>query len=92
MSYNDYDDDDDMAFDDNDPEVIEAKAAAEVAILEARSKLHPNAQATYAVLDSLSDLLLKFGCLLVVGVAAFAALIIVISLFAPQIFRYFFGS
>jgi hypothetical protein len=70
-------------YDDDHPEVIKAKAEAKARVMEARAKLHPAAQAIYALWDSFSDLIGQIGCLLII-------LIIVLAIFAPQIINSLF--
>lgn len=72
-------------FDDDDPEVIRAKAEAKAKLLEARAKLRPVAQVLYTFLDGVGDILHDLGCLLII-------LIIIIGLFAPQLFKLILGN
>ncbi len=70
---------------DDHPEVIKAKGEAKAKILEARAKLHPVAQAIYALWDSVGNLVGEIGCLIIIA-------IIVIAVFAPQLFQFLFGG
>lgn len=72
-------------YDDDHPEVIKAKAEAKARVMEARAKLHPVAQAIYALRDSFSDMIGQIGCFLII-------LIIVVAIFAPQIINALFGK
>lgn len=63
----------------NDPEVIAAKAAAEAKtllaraeVIKARAQLHPLAQIWHTFTDSVSDLITKVGCFLVLALIALA--------------------
>ncbi len=67
---------------DDDPEVIQARAESRAKILEARSKLHPVSQFVYTLIDSLGDFLGNIGCLVIFA-------IVVIAIFAPQLFDLF---
>ncbi len=53
-------------YDDDHPEVIRARAEATVKKLEARAKLHPVAQAIYALFDSVTNFVTNLGCLLII--------------------------
>lgn len=77
MSDKQYDDPDD------DPEVIRAKADADARIIEARAKLHPASQFIITLIDSVGNLVAGIGCLAVLA-------IVVIAIFAPQLFDLFF--
>lgn len=71
-------------YDDNHPEVIRANAEARARVMEARAKLNPVAQIIYALSDSIGAAIGKIGCLLIIA-------IIVIALFAPQLFQMLLG-
>jgi hypothetical protein len=58
-----------VEYDENDPEVIQAKAEAERVKMEARAKLHPAAQVALSIMDSVSDTIMGIGCLVVIVIA-----------------------
>ncbi len=62
-----------MSHDEDNPEVIRAKAEAKARILEARAKLHPVSQAIYTIMDQFNSTLKSLGCLIIilVGVLLF---------------------
>lgn len=62
--------DDDVFGSDDSAEVIAAKAAAKVQILEARAKLSPTAQTVYAVFDSIGWLVSIVGLIVIVIIIA----------------------
>ena len=74
----------DKKFEDDDPEVIAAKAKAKAMVLEARSKLHPIAQIFLTILDEIGSILSGIGCLLII-------LIAFLAIFAPQILTSLFA-
>lgn len=69
-------------YDANDPAVIKAWSDAEVAILEARAKLHPMAQVVWAAGDKIEDLFDTTG---------FVIVIISLSVIIPLLSNTFFG-
>jgi hypothetical protein len=72
-------------YDNDHPDTIRAKAEAKKVVLEARAQLHPVAQAVYAFWDSLGNFIDNIGCLILL-------IIVVVALFAPQLFDYLFGG
>lgn len=70
---------------DNNPEVIKAKAEAKQKILEARAQLHPAAQIIYTLFDSVGSMIETIGCLLIL-------IIIALALFAPAVLPNLFGK
>lgn len=69
----------------NDAEETRAEGEARAKVLEARAKLHPAAQVVYALWDSLGNFVQGIGCLAIVA-------IVVIAIFAPELFGYLFGK
>ena len=68
---------------DDDPEVIRAKAEAEARkdeayakVLEARAKMHPTAQLLYTFLDGVGNIFSGLGCLIAI-LALIAAVILI---------------
>jgi len=72
-------------YDDDHPDVIRAKAEAKSRVTEARAKLNPIAQMIYALSDSIGAAIGQIGCLIIIA-------IIVIAVFAPQLFQLLFGG
>jgi hypothetical protein len=70
-------------FDNDDPAVIKAKAEARAQVLEARAKLHPLAQLLYTFLDGFDSIFQGIGCILIL-------VIVVVAIFAPQLFTLLF--
>jgi hypothetical protein len=70
-------------FDDDDPLVIKARAEARAQVLGARAKLHPLAQLLYTFLDGADNIFRGIGCVLIL-------VIIVVAIFAPQLFTLLF--
>lgn len=71
--------------DDDDPEVIKARADAEVKVLEARAKLSSSAQVVYAIFDSIGRILnIVFYFIL--------ALVVLLACVAPQLLPRIFGQ
>ena len=62
-------------FDEDDPEVIRAKAEAKERVLKARAQLHPAAQAIYSFFDSIDKIITSLGCWFVILLIVFSCLI-----------------
>ncbi len=70
---------------DDHPEVIRAKAEAKERILKARATLHPVTQIMYVFWDDLGNLVGSVGCLITI-------VILILAIFAPQVFSQIFGN
>lgn len=65
----------------NDPEVIAAKAAAQEKVLLARAQLHPVAQVLMTLIGGITDLLSNFSFVVFLG-------LVLLAIFAPHIFTW----